>query len=107
MPKFQGGGLMDFRKWVMSKLDVEKLYKKCGKCVVTATFVIEEDGSLSDIEFINSKSPEAESAVKKVLKQSPKWEPGTVDGKAVKVRYTLPVRITDEAAQDVKLPTTK
>lgn len=107
MPKFQGGGLMDFRKWVMSKLDVEKLYKKCGKCVVTATFVIEEDGSLSDVEFINSKSPEAESAVKKVLKRSPKWEPGTVDGKAVKVRYTLPVRITDEAAQDVKLPTTK
>lgn len=107
MPKFQGGGLMDFRKWVMSKLDVEKLYKKCGKCVVTATFVIEEDGSLSDVVFINGKSPEAESAVKKVLKRSPKWEPGTVDGKAVKVRYTLPVRITDEAAQDVKLPTTK
>lgn len=78
---------------------IEKLYEFIGMNVkspgdrgkVLVTFIIEKDGSLSDIQAVRGPSSNANNAAVKVMKISPKWNPGTQNGKPVRVRYTLPI----------------
>ncbi|WP_413999976.1 energy transducer TonB [Flavobacterium sp. W1B] len=83
--------------------DINKLYlfinkrfktpKQCPGGRITVTFVIEKDGSLTDIKTVKHIGfGTAEEAVR-VLKESPKWKPGKHDGKIVRVQYTLPISI--------------
>ncbi len=62
-----------------------------GKVVVS--FVINEDGSLGDFKILRDIGYGAGKELIKVLAASPKWNPGTKDGKPVKVKFTLPVLI--------------
>jgi len=88
LPKFPGGveGIMNFLK---KNIDNKKA-EAPGR--VNITFVVEKNGSLSDVHAIgrNTKSKAAEEAIR-VMKLSPKWEPGTQNGKPVRVQYTIPV----------------
>jgi TonB family protein len=60
--------------------------------IVAATFVIAKDGSLTDAAIIRDIGGGCGEEVLRVLSLMPKWTPGQVDGKPVKVRFTLPVR---------------
>ena len=56
-------------------------------------FVVTEDGSVADVDLLkamDSKQDLNDEAIR-VVKSMPKWKPGTVDGKPVKVSYTLPI----------------
>lgn len=57
-----------------------------GKVVLT--FIVEKDGSLSDIKVAKSVSVDIDAEAIRVLKASPKWEPGMQGGHAVRVQYT-------------------
>jgi TonB family protein len=59
---------------------------------VMVAFVVEKDGSLTDIHPIGkSPSPLLTDEATRVLNESPKWQPGMQYGRAVRVRYTVPI----------------
>ncbi|WP_460694699.1 energy transducer TonB [Mucilaginibacter puniceus] len=64
---------------------------------VIAQFVVENDGSLTEIKTVRSPSKAMADEAIRVLKKSPKWKPGKVKGKAVRAMYTVPVTFTLEA----------
>lgn len=92
MPVFQGGNLNDFRRWVQMqvRMPAEALDKQMQGRVV-ATFVIEKDGTLGDIGILQTPDRVFSEEVIRVLKKSDPWTPGMQKGKAVRVKYTLPV----------------
>ena len=93
MPLFQGGDLQSFRKWVMENLKYprEALEDEVEDDIVV-TFIVEKDGTLSDIVVEQGKNLSLIREVGRVLTLSPKWEPGRLgNGEPVRVRYTLPL----------------
>lgn len=60
--------------------------------IVLATFIVNKDGRASDIEIIKDIGSGCGAEVLRVLQGMPAWQPGTLDGYPVKVKYTLPVR---------------
>jgi len=60
-----------------------------GKELISVT--VETDGSLSDIKVVKDLGSGAAKEVIRVLKLSPKWEPGYQNGNKVRVRYTIPI----------------
>jgi beta-lactamase regulating signal transducer with metallopeptidase domain len=62
-----------------------------GKILIT--FVVEKDGSLSEINSIKDIGFGTGEEAVRVIKLSPKWIPGKKDGIAVKVSYSLPITI--------------
>jgi len=57
-------------------------------------FIVEIDGSLSNIKIIRDPGSGMGDEAVRVMKLSPKWTPGIQDGVTVRVQYTLPVRFT-------------
>ena len=92
MPKFQGGDLMKFRSWVQGKLKYPQIAQENGiSGKVTLTFVIERDGSHTNIQVMQSPDRSLADEAVRVLQSSPKWTPGKQRNAPVRVRYTLPV----------------
>ncbi len=92
MPTFQGGDINSFRAWVQGRLVYPRVAIEnsiSGK--VTLKFVIERDGSLTNIEEIASPDRSLTEEAIRVLKQSPKWSPGKQRNRPVRVFYVLPV----------------
>ncbi len=88
LPKFPGR-FEGFTKFLKQNIDNKKA-ETSGR--INITFVVEKDGSLSDVKAIgrNTESKAAKEAIR-VIKLSPKWEPGRQNGKPVRVQYTVPV----------------
>lgn len=92
MPEFPGGNAM-FYKYVSKnfKMPQEKDFKG-GKVIVT--FVIEKDGSVTDIKVIRHPGFATDKETVRILKSSPKWKPGVQNGKNVRAQYTLPINLS-------------
>lgn len=105
MPAFQGEGLNRFRNWVVGhiKYPDEALNAGAEECVVAA-FVIEKDGSLSNIQILQGKNVALIQEVVRVLSMSPKWTPGQQYGQIVRVRYTLPLNFRLDRSRPVQVP---
>lgn len=58
---------------------------------VIASFVVEKDGSLTDIKVLRHLSEEADAEAIRVLKAGPKWQPGMQLGKPVRTAYVMPI----------------
>lgn len=90
-PQFKGG-MLGFYQFLAANLQYPPQmmrYNVQGKVIITLT--IEKDGSVSDVKSIRDIGyGSAEEAIR-VLKKSPKWEPGYQNGEPVRVRYTLPI----------------
>ncbi len=92
MPTFQGGDVNTFRKWVARNVRCPQYAMEnniSGR--VLAQFVIEKDGSLSNIKILKTPDATLSAEVIRVLSESPKWEPGKQGNIAVRVSYRLPV----------------
>lgn len=63
--------------------------KTHGKAL--ARFVIEKDGSLSEVEVLNGVSPDIEKEVIRIVNEMPKWIPGTQNGEPAETFYSLPI----------------
>ncbi|MDB5010109.1 MAG: TonB family protein [Mucilaginibacter sp.] len=86
------GGIQEFYNFLSKtiKYPAEMREKKVqGKVYVQ--FVVEEDGSLSDIKAIRGPGSGSEEEAVKAISLSPKWNPGIQNGKTVRVQYTVPV----------------
>jgi protein TonB len=92
MPSFNGGTINDFRSWVQERIVYPRMaIENSLQGKVTLKFVIERDGTLTNIEEIASPDPSLTEEAIRVLKQSPKWSPGKQRNKPVRVFYVLPV----------------
>lgn len=106
MPSFNGGDVGDFCRWVQERVvypDEAIAYGIEGR--VTLAFVVERDGTLSGIEPLTSPDPVLSDAVIRVVRQSPRWSPGMLEGKPVRVRLTVPVEFnlqTDPAQTTIR-----
>lgn len=61
---------------------------------VDLTFVVEKDGSLSDIKVVRGLGSGCDEEAVRVLKASPKWTPAKQKGRIVRQQYNLPVRFS-------------
>jgi len=92
-PSFPGG-MNEFYKFVGENFKVSKEAndnKLKGKVYVT--FVVEKDGSLADFNILRDIGYGTGAETIRVLKLSPKWIPGKVDGKVARIMYSLPITI--------------
>jgi protein TonB len=58
---------------------------------VVCTFVVEKDGSISDVKVVRGVTPALDKEAVRVIKSMPKWQPGKQNGHSVRVKFTLPV----------------
>ncbi len=92
MPSFQGGDLNKFRNWVHERVRYPQIAQENGVSgKVVLSFVVEKDGTLTNIEVLQSPDRSLADEAVRVLKTSPKWEPGQQRNQPVRVKYTLPV----------------
>jgi protein TonB len=85
------GGLEKFYKFVGKNFQVPEEDGLKGKIFVT--FVVEKDGSLTDIKVLRDIGYGTGKEAIRVLKSCPKWNPGEQNGKKVRVLYSLPITI--------------
>jgi len=64
-----------------------------GEATVKLRFVIEKDGSITDISIVETNDNYFAQRAVEALKKSPKWEPGVLRGEKVRVAYVLPIKI--------------
>lgn len=86
------GGYSNWINWlsdnfVYPDLDLEMV----NQGVVYLQFVVEKDGSITDVEVIKGVSSGIDREAKRLLKKSPKWTPGEVSGQQVRTRLRLPI----------------
>ena len=58
---------------------------------VLVTFVVEPDGSISDITVVRKVFPSLDAEAVRVIAGMPRWKPGMQSGKVVRVKYTVPM----------------
>lgn len=86
------GGLNEMYKYLgkaMTYPESEKMIGTQGKVYVT--FVVEKDGSITDLNVLRSLSTRLDKEALNAIKKMPKWKPGKVKGEEVRVKFTLPV----------------
>jgi len=89
-PEFPGG-MEAFSKFVVKEFKMPKTFDGQGN--VIASFIVEPDGSLSNIKIVKDLGSGTGDEVVRLLEKSPKWKPGFLKGKAVKVQYHLPIKL--------------
>ncbi|UKK57650.1 M56 family metallopeptidase [Prevotella communis] len=91
MPEFPGGqeALMQFlRQEVKYPKEAEEKGLQ-GRVVVR--YIIEKDGSISEVEIVKSVNEYLDAEAIRVVKAMPKWKPGKQNGEPVRVKFTIPV----------------
>ncbi|WP_162795908.1 energy transducer TonB [Pedobacter nanyangensis] len=93
-PNFPGG-ISDFFKFLADNIKYpEEAAKQDIQGNVFVSFVVEKDGSINDIKIDRPLGYGTDEEAIRVLKLSPKWNPGTQNGKAVRVKYSLPIKFS-------------
>lgn len=91
MPQFPGGQIA-MMKYIMENMKYpEQAMKEGIQGRVAVRFIVEKDGSISDVKPILSVHPLLNKEAVRVVKSMPKWSPGKHNGKPVRVRFNLPV----------------
>ncbi|MFB3389607.1 energy transducer TonB [Flavobacterium sp. LAR06] len=85
------GGIEKFYKFVGNNYKTPEEEGLKGKVYVT--FVVEKDGSLTDIKVLRDIGYGTGAEAIRVLKKCPRWTPGEQNGKKVRVLYSLPITI--------------
>jgi len=92
LPQYPGGDstLISFVQKNLTQLPVTQCYNGVSAKVI-CRFVVEKDGSVSNITVIRSLDTTCDKEAIRVLKLLPKFIPGNQDGRTVRVYYTIPV----------------
>ncbi|HUH50551.1 MAG TPA: energy transducer TonB [Flavobacterium sp.] len=89
MPEYPGG-INEFRNYVMNKFIAPEIDRDL-KGQIIVTFVVEPDGSLSNIKAVRDLGYGTGKEAERVIKSSKKWNPGVQNGRKVRVNYTFPI----------------
>ena len=91
MPEFPGG-MAEAMKFLAKNIKYPMAAQEAkieGRVIVQ--FVVERDGSVSDVKVMRGVNPELDAEAIRVVSMMPKWIPGKQRGKAVSVKYTMPI----------------
>lgn len=89
-PSFPGG-TNALNTFIASNLKYSVVAQENGiQGRVVVKFIVEKDGSISNVEVDRSVDPGLDNEAMRVVKAMPKWIPGQINGKAVKVECSLP-----------------
>lgn len=88
-PEFTDG---DLNQWLSKNIEYPTIAAENGiQGRVIVQFVIERDGSATQIKVVRGVDPSLDKEAMRVVSKMPKWKPGMQRGKPVRFRYTLPV----------------
>ncbi len=91
MPEFQGGKDA-YNSFLLKNLKYPEQAKKMGvEGRVFISFIVNEDGSLSDFELVRGIGSGCDEEALRVYMESPNWSPGKQKGKAVKTQMQAQV----------------
>lgn len=91
-PSFQGGDINKFSIWVVSHIEYpEEARKNKIQGAFKAIFVVEKDGSVTNVKVESDVDSSIEREIKRVIASSPKWSPGIAFGRPVRVMCELPL----------------
>jgi len=91
MPSFNG----NMNKWLKDNLKYPILAQENGiSGRVFVAFVVEKDGSITDVKVARSVDPSLDKEAVRVVKSMPKWNPGKQRNKPVRVAFTVPINFT-------------
>ena len=86
------GGEEAYFKWLGDNIKYPKdCLKKKIEGRVFVSFVVEKDGSITDVKTLRSPHKSLSKEAERVVKAMPKWKPGRFNNEPVRVRYTLPI----------------
>ncbi len=93
-PRFPGGD-----KAVLDYIKRNMCYPKCAKEEevegrVVVSFYVEKDGSLTNISIAKSSDSRLNKEALRITKKMPKWKPGQLGGKIVRMKYYLPIEFS-------------
>lgn len=91
MPEFPGG-MAELMKFLGNNIKYPAVAQENGiQGRVIIQFVVEKDGSVANPVVAKGVDPALDKEALRVVKSMPKWKPGKQRGKAVRVKYTVPV----------------
>ena len=91
LPQFPGGAA-EFMKWLTKNLKyptTAQNQRVQGR--VVAEFIINKDGSVSDLQLVEHLNLACDNEVLRVLRMMPKWEPGVMNAKPCRTKVCIPV----------------
>jgi periplasmic protein TonB len=92
MPLFKGGDISKFREWVGKRTNYpQAAYERKIRGTVFLTFIVEKDGSVSNVTVVKGVDPLLDNEAVKAISESPKWTPGLQRGQPVRVRFSIPL----------------
>lgn len=92
MPTFKGGGLDNFRLWLQKRTNYpQAAIENKIRGTVFLTFIVEKDGSVSNVTVIKGVHPLLDNEAVKTISESPKWSPGLQRGQPVRVQFRIPL----------------
>ena len=91
MPEYPGGmqAMIEFLQTNMKYPEDAAKQKVEGRVMVQ--FVVETDGSISDVHVAKQVFPSLDAEAVRVVQAMPKWTPGREKGRVVRVKYLLPI----------------
>lgn len=91
MPEYPGGmqAMIEFLQANMKYPEDAAKQKMEGRVMVQ--FVVETDGSVTDVHVAKQVFPSLDAEAIRVVQAMPKWTPGKEKGKVVRVKYNLPI----------------
>lgn len=90
MPHYKDGDQKAFVKHIKSKVEAESNRKVKG--TYTTTFIVEKDGSLSEVKVIEGQDEKIGESVAGAVKATEPWNPGADKGQPVRVQMRVPVQ---------------
>ena len=86
------GGPTALRTWILENMEYpERAPKDSIRRKVYIQFVVEKTGDLSTIKVLRSPNVFLSNEAIRLIMNMPNWEPGKLNGKAIRMRYNLPI----------------
>lgn len=103
MPEFPGG-YKEMMKYIEQNMRYPEEAKKAGtQGRVVVQFLVNKNGAISDVSVLRSVDRLLDAEAVRLVRSMPKWKPGMQKGKAVTVKYTVPVLFSlDELDEKVR-----
>lgn len=91
-PEFEGG-VNAFLKFIKANLRYPPVLRQMGgEGTVYVEFLVNKDGSITDVHTLRGFHPDADAEAERVIKLMPPWIPGSHHGKTVTVRFVMPIK---------------
>ena len=98
MPEYPGG-VLAMQLYLQTNIKYPQAANGAeGRILVQ--FIIDTDGSVTDAMVVKSVNPHLDAEALRVINAMPKWKPGTQKGKAVRVKFTIPINFKASNAKN-------